>query len=150
MSRCICYVPFSCFAFSTRFSFWFVAPLGRGFLCLVRQYMNATIWYCVWFSLLQVYVLHKEAKGSPKALGVLKGHVQLGPNLPLSTVEVKNATIDMQGSYSCHVITQNGKSQNEAFLNVIQGIYAVLRCAFYFPFGSIFLLLSGTKRTKCV
>ncbi|KAI1280405.1 hypothetical protein HDE_13378 [Halotydeus destructor] len=66
----------------------------------------------------QVYVLRKDST-KPVALGVLEGHVDLTNESP-STIEIKNVTIGMQGSYSCKVLTQRSKSQNEAFLNVIQ------------------------------
>lgn len=55
------------------------------------------------------------------ALGVLQDHVDLSNESPNQLI-IKNASIEMQGTYSCTVITAKGKSQNDAYLIVIVGM----------------------------
>lgn len=82
---------------------------------------------CCWLSC-QVYYYKVSGEEAPQeppvAVGILKGHVDLQIASP-SSLSIKNATTEMQGSYSCHVITQKSKSQNEAFLIVILGMYHI-------------------------
>lgn len=66
----------------------------------------------------QVYTYHKATLEPPVALAVLRDHVDLSNESP-STLIIKNTTIEMQGTYTCNVITAKGKSQNDAFLIVI-------------------------------
>lgn len=66
----------------------------------------------------QVYTYHKDTLEPPVALGVLRDHVDLSNESP-STLIIKNTTIEMQGTYTCNVMTAKGKSQNDAFLIVI-------------------------------
>ncbi|CAG2160427.1 unnamed protein product [Oppiella nova] len=58
-------------------------------------------------------------KKRPIAVGVLKGHVDYNSKDLLNTVVILNVTLDMHGTYSCHVDSDINTSQNSATLTVI-------------------------------
>jgi len=69
-------------------------------------------------------------------LGCLKGHVKLD-SLPssdlLHTIEIKNVTMNLHGSYSCEVNSDINSSKSETFLTVIIGMeicFVYLFCLF--------------------
>ena len=57
----------------------------------------------------------------PVALGVLKGHIDYNSKDLLNTVVILNVTLEMHGTYSCHVDSDITSSQNSATLTVIIG-----------------------------
>ncbi|XP_013788955.2 uncharacterized protein LOC106472833 isoform X3 [Limulus polyphemus] len=64
----------------------------------------------------EVYIWRLGQK--PLPMGVLRGRVNEN-NLSTSTIEVKEAHMDMHGTYTCKVITNKGMAQNEKYIMVI-------------------------------
>ncbi|XP_076347939.1 V-set domain containing T-cell activation inhibitor 1-like [Tachypleus tridentatus] len=64
----------------------------------------------------EVYVWRLGQK--PLSKGVLKGRVNEN-TLSTSTIEVKEAHMDMHGTYTCKVITNKGTAQNEKYIMII-------------------------------
>ncbi|CAG2107189.1 unnamed protein product, partial [Medioppia subpectinata] len=58
-------------------------------------------------------------KKRPIAVGVLKGHVDYNSKDLLNTVTILNVSLEMHGTYSCHVDSDLNTSQNSATLTVI-------------------------------
>lgn len=77
------------------------------------------------------------------ALGVLQDHVDPANDSPSSLV-INNATIEMQGTYSCSVVTPKGRSQNDAFLIVIVGMCLPFSPAFV---HNVHFILSSFERS---
>jgi hypothetical protein len=54
-------------------------------------------------------------------MGVLKGHIDYNSKDLLNTVTILNVSLQMHGTYSCHVDSDINTSQNAATLTVVIG-----------------------------